>query len=59
MNKTHIDTLTPYDRIDIDNKFIIIYRSNLNFYFKKYNCKSELELEDCLWINYGITIKII
>ena len=40
MNKTHIDTLTPYDRIDIDNKFIIINRSNLSFYYKKYDCKS-------------------
>lgn len=57
--KTHIDTLTPYDRIEIDNKFIMIHRSNLDTYFKRYDCKSELELEDCLWINYGITIKII
>lgn len=59
MKKSHIDTLTPYDKIDVDNNFIIINRSNLNFYFKKYDCKNELELEDCLWINYGITIKII
>lgn len=59
MNKTHIDTLTPYDKIDVDNNFIIIHHSNLNFYLKKYDCKNELELEDCLWINYGITIKII
>jgi hypothetical protein len=48
-----------YDNFDLDNLFLIINNSNLDFYLKKYNCSNELELEDNLWINYGITIKII
>jgi hypothetical protein len=59
MTKTIKDKLSPYDKIDIDNMFIIIHRTNLSFYYNKYNCSNEAELEDCLWINYGITIKII
>lgn len=48
-----------YDNFDLDNLFLIINNSNLDFYLKKYNCSNELELEDNLWFNYGITIKII
>lgn len=48
-----------YDNFDLDNLFLIINNSNLDFYLKKYNCSDELELEDNLWFNYGITIKII
>jgi hypothetical protein len=48
-----------YDNFDLDNLFLIINNTNLDFYLKKYNCSNELELEDNLWFNYGITIKII
>ena len=48
-----------YDKIDIDNLFFIVNRCNLEYYYKKYNCCTENELEDNLWYNYGITIKII
>ena len=48
-----------YDNFDLDNLFLIINNSNLDFYLKKYNCSDELELEDNLWFNYGIAIKII
>ena len=47
-----------YDKFDFDNKFILINRSNLNKYYERYGCSTENELADCLWINYGITIKI-
>lgn len=48
-----------YDNFDLDNLFLIINSANLDFYLKKYNCSNELELEDNLWHNYGITMKIV
>jgi hypothetical protein len=47
------------DKIDYDNKFIIIDRNNLHKYYKRYNCNQENDLEDYFWINYGVLIKII
>lgn len=58
-NKVYTDTLSLYDKFDLDNLFLIINRSNLNYYYEKYNCSNEIELEDNLWINYGVSIKII
>ena len=55
----HFNMNYKYDKFDLDNLFLIINNSNLDFYLKKYNCSNELELEDNLWFNYGITIKII
>ena len=48
-----------YDKIDLDNNFIIVHKSNLEKYFEKYNCKTEEELSTCLWLNFGVTITII
>lgn len=48
-----------YDKMDFDNLFLIINRCNLKKYFKKYNCSNENELEDYLWTNHGVLIKII
>ena len=48
-----------HDNFDLDNLFLIINNSYMDFYLNKYNCSNELELEDNLWFNYGITIKII
>lgn len=47
------------DKIDYDNNFIIIDRSNLHKYYKRYNFNQENELEDYFWLNYGVLIKII
>jgi hypothetical protein len=58
MNKQLITNLNN-DKIDLDNLFMMINRENLKYYFDKYHCSNEIELEDNLWNNYGITIKII
>lgn len=58
-DNNYIPINSKYDKLDLDNLFLIINRPNLNYYYKKYNCSNEVELEDNLWYNYGITIKII
>jgi hypothetical protein len=55
----YIPIKSEYDKIDVDNKFLTIHECNIIKYLERYGCKNELELEDCLWINYGITLKII
>lgn len=50
---------SEYDKMDVDNLFLIIHKDNLNTYFARYNCNNVAELEDILWINYGITFKIV
>lgn len=47
------------DTIDFDNGSAIIHRSHINAYLEKYLCKSEEDLEDTLWYNYGVFVKII
>ena len=58
-NKKYIPVNNDYDKFDLDNSHIIIRKSNLNKYFEKYNCDSKEELEDMLWLNYGVSCKIV
>lgn len=55
----HISIQPSYDKIDLDNQFLLINRCNLTDYLKRYNCHTEEELEDFLWVNHGVSIKII
>ena len=47
------------DIIDFDNGTMLVYKQNLSKYFEQYMCKTEDELSDTLWFNYGIFLKII
>ena len=58
-SEKYIPVQSEYDKIDIDNRFLIIRNGNLEKYLIKYNCDNQMELEDILWINYGITLKIV
>lgn len=53
------DIESEYDKLDVDNLFIIIHKDNLKSYYTMYNCENEIELEDFLWYNFGISIKVI
>ena len=57
--KSNFSSNHENDNFDMDHKFIKIYRGNLYQYFKKHGCNTEEELEDILWNNYGLTIKIV
>ena len=46
------------DTIDIDHGFMMIYRENLMKYLEQYMCKNEQDLEDYLWYNHGVMLKI-
>ena len=59
LDKEYIPVNNDYDKFDLDNSHIIIRKSNLIKYFEKYNCDSKEELEDVLWLNYGVSCKII
>jgi len=50
---------TQNDSIDFDNGTMTIHRGNLMKYLEQYLCKSEADLEDTLWYNYGIFVKVI
>jgi hypothetical protein len=54
-----IDVKSDYDKIDLDNLFMLIHEENLVKYFTQYNCKNVEELEDFLWTNFGVSIKVI
>jgi len=58
-DSTYIPVSSEYDAIDVDNLFLTIHRSNLKSYLERYDCDNENDLEDSLWINYGISIRII
>lgn len=58
-DSTYIPVSSEYDAIDVDNLFLTIHRSNLKSYLEHYDCDNENDLEDSLWINYGISIRII
>ena len=47
------------DVLDLDNGVMCVKRKNLNKYFEKYICKSEEELSDTLWFNYGVFLRVI
>jgi hypothetical protein len=47
------------DIVDIDNGFMLVSRNNLQKYFERYMCKTETDLQDTLWYNYGVFLKIV
>lgn len=47
------------DIIDLDNGSMTIYSENINKYLEQYACKNATDLEDTLWYNYGVFVKII
>ena len=47
------------DIIDMDNGTMIIHRQNINKYLEHYMCKDEDDLQDTMWYNYGVFVKVI
>lgn len=47
------------DVVDIDNGFMLVSRNNLSKYLERYMCKTEEDLQDTLWYNYGVFLKIV
>lgn len=47
------------DMLDFDNGSAIIHRENIGKYLETYLCKDENDLEDTLWYNYGVYVKIV
>lgn len=47
------------DSIDFDNGTALIHRENINRYLERYACKDERDLEDTLWYNHGVFVKIV
>jgi hypothetical protein len=47
------------DSVDFDNGTAIIYAEHINKYLEKYSCKDVTDLEDTLWFNYGVFVKVI
>ena len=41
----------------MDDILIINNKEQLERYLKKYNCKTEEELDEVLWYEYGVTLK--
>ena len=41
----------------MDDILIINNKEQLERYLKKYNCKTEEELDEILWYEYGVTLK--
>ena len=47
------------DIIDMDNGTMVIHRQNINKYLERYMCKDEDDLQDTMWYNYGVFVKVI
>lgn len=47
------------DVFDIDNGVAIVHQSNIMKYLERYMCKSQEELQDYLYYNKGIFLKIV
>lgn len=47
------------DTIDFDNGTMIVHRDNIKAYLNEYQCHSENEFEDSMWLNYGIFVNVI
>lgn len=47
------------DEIDISNFDLVIWYSELNYYFTKYECDSIEELDKILWYDYGVSMIIL
>lgn len=50
---------TKSDVVDFDNGIMIISHDNINKYLERYMCKDEFDLQDTLWYNYGVYVKIV
>lgn len=42
----------------MDDILIINTKEQLDRYLKKYNCKDERELDELLWFDYGVSLKV-
>lgn len=47
------------DVIDIDHGFMLVHVENLNWYLEQYLCKNQQDLEDTLWYNHGVFLKVV
>ena len=47
------------DIIDMDNGTMVIHRQNISKYLERYMCKDEDDLQDTMWYNYGVFVKLI
>ena len=47
------------DIIDMDNGTMVIHRQNISKYLERYMCKAEDDLQDTMWYNYGVFVKVI
>ena len=44
--------------IDLDHGYMSVARENLSKYLERYMCKDENDLQDTLWYNYGVYVRI-
>jgi hypothetical protein len=51
-------TPRPSEVIDLDHGYLSIARENLSKYLERYMCKDEIDLQDTLWYNYGVYVRI-
>ena len=42
----------------MEDTLIITTEEQLQRYLKKYNCKDEQELDELLWFDYGVSLKV-
>ena len=47
------------DIIDMDNGTMVIHRQNITKYLERYMCTDEDDLQDTMWYNYGVFVKVI
>ena len=47
------------DIIDMDNGTMVIHRQNISKYLERYMCKDEDDLQDTMWYNYGVFVKVV
>ena len=47
------------DILDMDNGTMVIHRQNISKYLERYMCKDEDDLQDTMWYNYGVFVKVI
>ena len=47
------------DIIDMDNGTMVIHSQNISNYLERYMCKDEDDLQDTMWYNYGVFVKVI
>ena len=47
------------DIIDMDNGTMVIHRQNISKQLERYMCNDEDDLQDTMWYNYGVFVKVI